>query len=214
VERAVWLLRSGRRDDAQLVVDAIVLANPLFEPASNVATPPLMAAVQTSRQMVLPPMARRDLEKAREWMRDGDYEAAQSEASRLARMLAVLDDSSESRELRADVQQVMASASLARASEEQRVYSNDDVDVTPPTAIGRQLPAELPEGIARPSVGTLELVIGKEGEVESVRLHTPMNRYHERMIVSAAKAWRYKPALRNGKPVRFRLVSSITLPES
>jgi hypothetical protein len=34
------------------------------------------------------------------------------------------------------------------------------------------------------------------------------------MIVSAAKAWRYRPALKDGKPVRFRLVTSINLPEN
>jgi len=62
-------------------------------------------------------------------------------------------------------------------------------------------------------VGTLEMLISREGEVETVKLHTPLNRYHERMIVSAAKAWRYRPASKDGKPVRFRLVTSINLPE-
>ena len=63
-------------------------------------------------------------------------------------------------------------------------------------------------------VGTLEMLINQAGQVEAVKLHTPLNRYHERMIVSAAKAWRYRPALKQGKPVRFRLISSINLPES
>ena len=50
--------------------------------------------------------------------------------------------------------------------------------------------------------------------MEFVKLHTPLNRYHERMIVSAVKAWRYSPALRAGKPVRFRLTIPINLPEA
>jgi hypothetical protein len=34
------------------------------------------------------------------------------------------------------------------------------------------------------------------------------------MIVSAVKAWRYTPALRGGKPVRFKLTISVNLPEA
>jgi hypothetical protein len=63
-------------------------------------------------------------------------------------------------------------------------------------------------------VGRLEMFISREGDVDFVKLHTPLNRYHERMIVSAAKAWRYSPALKSGKPVRFNLVIVINLPES
>jgi hypothetical protein len=36
---------------------------------------------------------------------------------------------------------------------------------------------------------------------------------HARMIVSAAKAWHYRPALRKGRPVRYSMVMSITLPD-
>jgi hypothetical protein len=71
-----------------------------------------------------------------------------------------------------------------------------------------------PTGMSKGQIGTLEILISRSGQVEAIRLHTPLNRYHERMIVSAAKAWRYRPALKDGKPVRYRLISSINLPES
>jgi len=58
------------------------------------------------------------------------------------------------------------------------------------------------------------MVIGRNGLVEIVKLHTPLNRYHERMIVSAAKAWRYLPATKNGEPVRFRMFLAVNLPEN
>jgi hypothetical protein len=50
--------------------------------------------------------------------------------------------------------------------------------------------------------------------VEFVKLHTPLNRHHERMIVSPAKAWLFRPAMKNGKPVRYRIVVRVNLPES
>ena len=63
----------------------------------------------------------------------------------------------------------------------------------PPEPLSRQFPEGVPSGIPPARVGTLELIIGKTGDVEFVKLHTPLNRYHERMIVSAVKAWRYRP---------------------
>ena len=83
----------------------------------------------------------------------------------------------------------------------------------PPEPLSRQFPEGVPRE-SHPRVGTLELIIGKTGDVEFVKLHTPLNRYHERMIVSAVKAWRYRPALKAGNPVRFRLTISVNLPES
>ena len=58
------------------------------------------------------------------------------------------------------------------------------------------------------------MIIGRDGTVENVTFHTPLNRHHERMIVSAAKAWRYRPATRNGRPVRYRILVKVNLPES
>jgi hypothetical protein len=40
-----------------------------------------------------------------------------------------------------------------------------------------------------------------------------VNGYHDRMIVSAAKAWHYRPATRKGRAVRYSMVMSITLPD-
>ena len=58
------------------------------------------------------------------------------------------------------------------------------------------------------------MVIGRDGSVAFVKLHTPLNRHHERMIVSPAKAWRYRPATRSGKPVMYRILVKVNLPES
>lgn len=159
-------------------------------------------------------LATRDYMKAETALRAGDYDQAIADASRLSRMLDAADNDAASASLRAAVTQLLARAASIKRAEEQRVYTIDDEEVTPPIALGRQLPAAAPVGVRRQLVGHLELLINLHGEVETLKLHTPLNRFHERMIVSAAKAWRYQPALRNGKPVRFRLVASINLPES
>ena len=212
--QAATLLASGRAEDAQRVFDSIVLANPLYQIDSARSTPEAVAALEASRRDILPALARRDYMNARAALDAGDYDRALSEGSRIATMIAHYDGDAAFTGLRGALQQLLARASVMKAREDDRVYAEADDGVTPPAPLSRQLPATLPFGITSSTVGRLEMLISRDGEVETVKLHTPLNRYHERMIVSAAKAWRYRPALKDGKPVRFRLVTSINLPEN
>ena len=50
----------------------------------------------------------------------------------------------------------------------------------------------------------LELVVSTKGDVESVRLLTVPKTVNDFMIVSAAKAWLFAPAKRNGRPVKYK----------
>jgi hypothetical protein len=58
----------------------------------------------------------------------------------------------------------------------------------------------------------LKLVVNGRGAVESVRLQSPSNRYHDRFWVSVAKTWRFQPALKDGHPVKFLKSIVITDP--
>ncbi len=60
-------------------------------------------------------------------------------------------------------------------------------------------------------LGVLELVVSQTGAVDHVRLISPDNRYHDRMIVAAAKTWRFRPATKDGLPVRSRMRIRVTL---
>jgi len=152
--------------------------------------------------------------RARAALDQENYEEALSDAGRAVALLDTLAVGVAPGELRDRLNQLVARADAVRAREEARVYTVADGDVTPPVAVGRQLPSAMPAALAHTKIGTLEMVINRDGHVETLKLRTPLNRFHERMIVSAAKAWRYRPALKNGRPVRFLLVSSINLPES
>jgi hypothetical protein len=152
--------------------------------------------------------------RARTALEQDDYQQALSEAGRAEALLDTLDVSVAPGELRDRITQLVARADALREREEARVYTIVDSDVIPPAAIGRQMPSTAPPAVARTKIGTLEMVINRDGQVETLKLRTPLNRFHERMIVSAAKAWRYRPALKNGRPVKFLLISSINLPES
>jgi hypothetical protein len=61
--------------------------------------------------------------------------------------------------------------------------------------------------------GYFDIIVDEKGDVEFVKLHSPMHRYQDRMLVAAAKAWKFRPALLNGTPVKYRLQISIILPD-
>jgi hypothetical protein len=116
--------------------------------------------------------------------------------------------------MREQVRDLLESATAAKAAVDDIVYSDADVGIVPPRQLSRQFPATSPLGVPPHRVGTLTIVVARDGTVDNVKLHTPLNRYHERMVVSAAKAWLYRPATRNGRPVKYRLTVKINLPES
>ena len=84
------------------------------------------------------------------------------------------------------------------------VYSRVDTEVVPPVAIRPHLPSEPPADYAPDHLMVLELVVSPKGDVETVRLLTAPKTVNDFMIVSAAKAWLFAPARRDGRPVKYR----------
>jgi hypothetical protein len=47
--------------------------------------------------------------------------------------------------------------------------------------------------------------------VESATLREPVNPLYDELLMAAARTWRYKAAVKDGKPVRFRRVIRVSL---
>jgi len=89
-----------------------------------------------------------------------------------------------------------------------RVYSAADAGVVPATLVREQLlpPAMgVLEGVAPLQ---LELFVSAEGAVERARFVVPPRRMADMMLLSSAKMWTFNPALKDGRPVRSRVVLS------
>jgi len=90
------------------------------------------------------------------------------------------------------------------------IYTNTDPGVTPPVPVSiAALPGLLSEAGAH-GVGAIEMVVTETGEVESVRLQSVPTGLLDIMILHAAKAWRFEPARKNGRPVKYRGLVRIT----
>ena len=92
------------------------------------------------------------------------------------------------------------------------VYSQTDQTVEPPRLLSRPLTRRLPSGGS--DAATVEVVISPDGGVERVRLTSRPRRLVDVMELSAAKAWQFDPALKDGQPVRYRVELGTSVPPS
>ena len=90
------------------------------------------------------------------------------------------------------------------------VYDSNDPDVVPPKILRAQMPERPIDGVASEPRGVLELLIDQTGAVQQARLVPDSRRLQDRLMVSAAKTWRFAAARRDGQPVRYRLRMPIT----
>jgi len=96
-----------------------------------------------------------------------------------------------------------------------RVYGPDDQGVTAPVIIQQKLPAypvtpAMPQTAFAGRKGVLEVVIDETGKVESAVMRQSMGSVYDKTVLQATQQWRYQPAVKDGKPVKFRKLIQIS----
>lgn len=92
------------------------------------------------------------------------------------------------------------------------IYTVADLDVIPPVMRSADLPRW------RPSDGddadSVEVLVSPDGGVDRIKLVSQPRRMVDVMTLSAAKMWQFEPALKDGEPVRYRLILQTPRPSS
>jgi len=101
----------------------------------------------------------------------------------------------------ADTRAPAASSSTSLAAP--AIYTKDENNIIEPVAIQQSLPP-FPWRVSTAKSGVLEIVIDETGSVESATMVQPLDPAYNRLVLNAAKTWAYRPARRNGTPVKFR----------
>jgi hypothetical protein len=83
------------------------------------------------------------------------------------------------------------------------LYSIADRDVEPPVPVKPKIATVLPADEREENLTVVDLIISDDGEVESVKLVRPVRGVRGAMMLSAVKAWRFQPALKDAQPVRY-----------
>lgn len=100
----------------------------------------------------------------------------------------------------------------SRRGESEPIASLADLDARPRALYqpGPVLTAEL--RTKAPGKGTVLFVVDESGDVVDARVHESSNPAFEKPALEAVRRWRFQPAVRDGKPVRFRMRTPLTFP--
>ena len=59
--------------------------------------------------------------------------------------------------------------------------------------------------------GVLDVLIDEHGLVQSAAMRVPIDPRYDRLVVDAARAWKYDPATLAGAPVKYRKLVQIVV---
>lgn len=232
--RAFCLLALGRAADAQQAIEAVVAAEPSYQPNESEVSPRVRTAFADVRRRMLPVIIQQKYAQAKTAFDRKDFAAA---ATGFSQVLVTLADPAVSAEagrpplsdlrmLAVGFEELSAKAAAPPPPPAappvvvapppppvpvvNRVYSGDDRNVIPPTVINQSLPV-FQGAVFAPRYGMLEVLISETGEIESAVMTQSVTVAYDRLAIAAARKWRYTPATLNGVPVKYRKAVQISV---
>ena len=231
--RAFCLLALGRAADAQQAIEAVVVAEPSYQPDENDVSPRVRTAFADVRRRMLPVIIQQKYAQAKTAFDRKDFKAA---ASGFSQVLVTMADPAVSAEaarpplsdlrmLAVGFEELSAKAAApppaAPAPPVQvaaappppaaiPVYTGEDRNVIPPSVIIQTLPL-FPGTVIAPRSGVLEVLIDESGQVESAVMTASVTSGYDRLVLAATRTWRFKPATVNGVPVKYRKLVQINV---
>jgi hypothetical protein len=229
--RTLCLVALGRGADADHVIDAMLMRQPLFRASGDELSPRLQTAFQSARKRILPGVIQKEYAEAKNAFDRQDYVTASGAFSGVLKSLADPDITaaasapplSDLRTLATSFRDLSVKLTPAPPPVEKvepkpvvrpvrSVYSADDRDVIAPVALQQRVP-KYPAAVQRPLSGIVEFVVDETGAVQAPQMQVGIDATYDAMVVGAAKKWLYRPATVDGKPVKYikRLTISVTL---
>jgi TonB family protein len=236
--RALCLLALNRTQDAQQALEKLATRRPLLK-FDESESPKLVAMFREARARVLPNAAKTMYATAKGNFEEGQLTKAATQFAELIALLSDKEFANQApfADLRllaegfaklTDQQMAgnRAAAAAAKAAvpepppppappaEPNKIYTVADNDVTPPVAIEQTIPQWVPPtGSLRYQEfsGVLEIVVDENGSVTSASMAQRINVVYDQVLVAATRRWRYRPAQRAGKPVKYRKQINVVL---
>lgn len=251
------LIALGRTDEATRAIEAIVAADPFYQPADTIASPRIRSVFRDTRRAALPAVAQREyatakaafdrkdpgstalFERVLTLLRDPDLNTPAAadlrvladgfrELSRAFSAPKPVDAQPAQSAVAAAAppsapstpppaapqpspQPGLASAAAAAAPLPAR---EGDPGVTPPVALSQALPPWVPSrGLERQQQfeGVLLVLIDERGVVTDATLRTRIHPQYDEELLKLARTWKFKPALKDGKPTPYLKVVQIRL---
>jgi TonB family protein len=238
--KVLCLLALGRNDDAQKAIEALVRADPLYRPSEAIMSPRTRARFDAVRRALLPAIVQTTYDRAKAAFDRKELPVALAEFERVVALLddpglADVQNMADLRRLAtgfrdlskaatADVPAAPAApnanpagppaATPSAAPEPARIYTGDDAGVVPPMVVSRRTPAWQPRNEIekrREYRGFLNLVIDEAGDVASAVVSKSIHPVYDRDLVDTARSWKFRPATKDGVPVKYQMKIEIRL---
>ena len=234
--RALCLLALGKTAEASQAIEAVVTAEPLYHPSDAEVSPRVRTVFSYVRRRLLPGIVQQKYATSKTAFDRKDYATAAAGFNQLLALYADPDLSAATgkpplADLRVLIdgfhslsEQALAPpplpepppapspkpAVVAAVPEPARIYTSGDQNVVPPGIVRQELPPF--SGIVpRLLAGAMELVIDETGRVESATMRATTLPGYDKLAISAAQTWRYRPATVNGAPVKFRKLIQVNI---
>jgi TonB family protein len=236
--RALCLVALGRATEADRAVEALVAENPLYRPPMGELPPRMRTTFTETRKRMLPGIIQRLYSEAKAAFDREEYRPAADLFTRVLEAMGDADVAAAANQPPLSDLKVLASgfhdlslkelelpprppapvAAVAPAltpkatpaRDYAKVYSADDPEVAHPGVILQSFPP-FRGRVSTAAVGVVEIVIDATGAVESAKMRTPVHPLYDGLALSAAKKWRYQPAMVDGVPVKFTKRVQVTL---
>ncbi len=237
--RAFCLLALGRTAEAEHAIENVLAAEPMYRPAGDLS-PRVRSAFSDVRRRVLPSIIQQKYTQAKAAFDRKEFAAAAAGFTQVLEAMADPDVAaavnqpplSDLRTLAVGFKDLATTAAappppppLPAAPPQQaavepppaptppRIYTAADSAVIPPVPLRQELPP-YPGQVVLPRQGMLEVVVDETGMVESAIMRAGVSNSYDGLAVGAARNWRYRPAMLNGVPVKYRKTVQVTIKPS
>jgi hypothetical protein len=224
--RTLCLVALGRSSDADHAIEAMIQRDPLYRASADDVSPRLRSAIVDVRKRLLPSIIQNEYAEAKAAFDKQDFPAATAGFEGVLKGIADPDISafaavpplSDLRTLAGGFKDLSVKLTPPPAPPPEpkperpvrSLYSADDAGVVAPVAIEQKVP-KFPAAVVRPVTGMLELVIDETGAVQSEMMRVPIEPAFDKLVLSAAAKWQYRPATLDGRPVKFMKRLSISV---
>jgi TonB family protein len=228
--RSLCLLALGRGEEAEAAIAAVVRVDPFYQPSEAEASPRVRTTFADVRQRLLPDLAAARYGEAKQAY---DRKRFAEAAAGFRELVLLLDDPQmngrlgDLRTLAVGFVELAAAAAepppapkeepkpapaVPAAPAAPAIYTADEPGIVPPVTIRQEVPS-VPASIARmiKAQGMVDLIIDEKGRLLSIVLRSSLHPVYDKMLVDAARNWKYKPATLNGVPVQFRKLIAVSL---
>jgi TonB family protein len=238
--QVLCLLALGRTDEATKAIEALVKADPLYRPSGSTMSPKTRGRFDAVRRDLLPRIVQETYDKAKAAFDRKELPAALAEFDRvialleepgladvqnmadLQRLATGFRDLSKAAAADVPVSPAAAPANVAAptpaalppAPEPEPTYTGEDAGVVPPIVVSRRTPIWRPRNEIerrREFRGLLVVVVDEAGDVTSAVVSKSIHPTYDRELADTARTWKFRPAMKDGVSVKYRMTIEIRL---